>query len=428
MAYNRYHKDRIGNHKLKPETLMLGYGYDPTLSEGAVKPPVFLTSTFVFNSAEHGKEFFDYVAGRREPPQGETAGLVYSRFNHPNSEIVEDRLAIFEEAEAGLLFSSGMSAIATTILAFARPGDVILHSQPLYGGTETLIAKTLANMNIGAVGFGDGVDEAGIRAAAKEAQGKGRVSVIMVETPSNPLNTLVDIALMRTIADEIGEAQGHRPVIVCDNTLLGPLFQKPLKDGADVSVYSLTKYVGGHSDLIAGAALGSKELMKTVRLLRSAIGTQLDPHSCWMLGRSLETLALRMSAANRNAEIVAQFLHEHPSIVKVHHLAYLPEGSRAKEVYEAQSDAPGSTFSFDVKGGEPEAFRVLNALQVFKLAVSLGGTESLISHPASTTHSGVPKATRDRLGVSDATIRVSIGIEHPDDLVADLAQALATLD
>ncbi|WP_230530804.1 cystathionine gamma-synthase family protein [Microvirga roseola] len=427
MADNRYHKDRIGNHKLKPETLMLGYGYDPTLSEGAVKPPVFLTSTFVFNSAEHGKEFFDYVAGRREPPQGEAAGLVYSRFNHPNSEIVEDRLAIFEEAEAGLLFSSGMSAIATTILAFARPGDVILHSQPLYGGTETLIAKTLANMNIAAVGFGDGVDEASIRAAAKEAQGKGRVAIIMIETPSNPLNTLVDVALIRRVADEIAAAQGHRPIIVCDNTLLGPLFQKPLKHGADISVYSLTKYVGGHSDLIAGAALGSKELMKTVRLLRSAIGTQLDPHSCWMLGRSLETLALRMSAANRNAEIVAQFLHEHPGVVKVHHLAYLPEGSRAKEVYQAQSDAPGSTFSFDVKGGEAEAFKVLNALQVFKLAVSLGGTESLISHPASTTHSGVPKATRDRLGVSDATIRVSIGIEHPDDLVADLAQALATL-
>jgi methionine-gamma-lyase len=428
MAYNRYHKDRIGNHKLKPETLMLGYGYDPTLSEGAVKPPVFLTSTFVFNSAEHGKEFFDYVAGRREPPQGETAGLVYSRFNHPNAEIVEDRLAIFEETEAGLLFSSGMSAISTTILAFARPGDVILHSQPLYGGTETLIAKTLANFSIQAVGFGDGVDEAGVRAAAEEAKGKGRVSVIMIESPSNPLNTLVDVALIRAVAEEIGAAQGHRPIIVCDNTLLGPLFQKPLKDGADVSVYSLTKYVGGHSDLIAGAALGSKELMKPVRLLRSAIGTQLDPHSCWMLGRSLETLALRMNAANRNGEIVAAFLNDHPKVVKLHHLAYLAEGSRAREVYEAQSSAPGSTFSFDVAGGEAEAFRVLNALQVFKLAVSLGGTESLISHPASTTHSGVPKATRDRLGVSDATIRVSIGIEHPDDLVADLAQALATLE
>ncbi len=428
MSASDYHKDRLGNLKLHPETLMLGYGYDPTLSEGAVKPPVFLTSTFVFNSAEHGKEFFDYVAGRREPPKGEAAGLVYSRFNHPNSEIVEDRLAIFEEAEAGLLFSSGMSAISTTILAFAKPGDVILHSQPLYGGTETLIAKTLANFSIQAVGFGDGVDEAGIRAAAKEAQAKGRVSVIMIESPSNPLNTLVDIALIRAVAEEIGAAQGHRPIIVCDNTLLGPLFQKPLKDGADISVYSLTKYVGGHSDLIAGAALGSKELMKPIRLLRSAIGTQLDPHSCWMLGRSLETLALRMNAANRNGEIVAAFLNEHPKVVKLHHLAYLPEGSRAKEVFEAQSSAPGSTFSFDVAGGEAEAFRVLNALQVFKLAVSLGGTDSLISHPASTTHSGVPKATRDRLGVSDATIRVSIGIEHPDDLVADLAQALATLD
>ncbi|KAB0266928.1 cystathionine gamma-synthase family protein [Microvirga brassicacearum] len=427
MAYNRYHKDRIGNHKLKPETLMLGYGYDPTLSEGAVKPPVFLTSTFVFNSAEHGKEFFDYVAGRREPPQGETAGLVYSRFNHPNAEIVEDRLAIFEETEAGLLFSSGMSAIATAILAFAKPGDVILHSQPLYGGTETLISKTLANLGIQSAGFGDGVDEASIRAAATEAQGKGRVSVILVESPSNPVNTIVDIALIRRIADEIGTAQGQRPIIMCDNTLLGPIFQKPIQHGVDISLYSLTKYVGGHSDLIAGAALGSKELMKPVRMLRSAIGTQLDPHSCWMLGRSLETLALRMNAANRNGEIVAKFLSDHPMVTKLHHLDYLPEGSPAKRVYEAQCSAPGSTFSFDVKGGEPEAFRVLNALQVFKLAVSLGGTESLISHPASTTHSGVPKATRDRLGVSDATIRVSIGIEHPDDLVADLAQALSTL-
>jgi len=229
------------------------------------------------------------------------------------------------------------------------------------------------------------------------------------------------------VADEIGAKQGFRPVVVCDNTLLGPLFSKPIRHGADISVYSLTKYVGGHSDLIAGAALGTKEHIRAVRLLRSAIGTQLDPHSCWMLGRSLETLALRMTASNRNGEIVAQFLSEHPRVAKVHHLAYLPEGSAARQVYEAQCEAPGSTFSFDVKGGEAEAFRVLNALQVFKLAVSLGGTESLISHPASTTHSGVPKEVRDRLGVSDATIRVSIGIEHPDDLVADLTQALDTL-
>jgi methionine-gamma-lyase len=428
MTQDRYHKDRIGNRKLRPETLMLGYGYDPLLSEGAVKPPIFLTSTFVFKSAEHGKEFFDYVAGRREPPAGEAAGLVYSRFNHPNSEIVEDRLAIFEEAEAASLFSSGMSAIATTILAFARPGDVVLHSQPLYGGTETLVAKTLKNLGMHAVGFSDGVDEASVRRAAEEAMAKGRVSVIKIETPSNPLNTLVDVAMIRRISEEIASRQGGtRPVVVCDNTLLGPVFQRPLQHGADISVYSLTKYVAGHSDLIAGAALGSKEMMKPVRLLRSAIGTQLDPFPCWMLARSLETLALRMNAANRNGEIVAEFLAKHPSVVKVHHLDYLPEGSPEHRVYKAQCDAPGSTFSFDVRGGEAEAFKVLNALQVFKLAVSLGGTESLTCHPASTTHSGVPKETRDRLGVTDATIRVSIGIEHPDDLVADLAQALDTM-
>ena len=427
MPEDRYHKDRIGNRKLRPETLMLGYGYDPLLSEGAVKPPVFLTSTFVFTSAEHGKEFFDYVAGRREPPKGAAAGLVYSRFNHPNAEIVEDRVAIFERAEAALLFSSGMSAISTTILTFARPGDVILHSQPLYGGTETLIARTLMILGMGAVGFGEGIDEAGVRRAAEEALSRGRISVVKIETPSNPLNTLVDIALIRRVADEIGARQGHRPVIVCDNTLLGPLYQKPIRHGADISLYSLTKYVGGHSDLIAGAALGSKEHMKQVRLLRSAIGTQLDPHSCWMIGRSLETLALRMSAANRNAEIVATFLAEHPKVTKVHHLAYLPEGSAQRRVYEAQCEAPGSTFSFDVEGGEAEAFRVLNGLQVFKLAVSLGGAESLTCHPASTTHSGVPKEIRERLGVTDATIRVSIGIEQPDDLVADLGQALYAL-
>src|SRR3954469_5012880 len=328
MSEDSYHKDRLGARKLRPETLMVGYGYDPALSEGAVKPPVFLTSTFVFTRAEHGKEFFDYVAGRREPPQGEAAGLVYSRFNHPNSEIVEDRLAVFEDAEAAVLFSSGMSAIATSVLAFAKPGDSILHSQPLYGGSETLIAKTLANLGMGSPGFADGVDEASVGAAADEARAKGRVSVIVIETPSNPLNTLVDVRLVRRIAEEIAAAQGgERPVIVCDNTLLGPLYQHPLKHGADVSIYSLTKYVGGHSDLIAGAALGSRELMKKIRLLRSAIGTQLDPHSCWMLGRSLETLSLRMGAANRNGEIVAEFLDNHPKVTKLHHLAYLPEGS-----------------------------------------------------------------------------------------------------
>ncbi|MER9136255.1 cystathionine gamma-synthase family protein [Mesorhizobium sp. M0830] len=427
MTAPRPSKTHIGNHKLHPETLMLSYGFDPQLSEGAVKPPVFLTSTFVFKSAEEGRDFFDYTSGRKEPPSGTASGLVYSRFNHPNSEIVEDRLAIYEGTDACILFSSGMSAIATTLLAYARPGDVILHSQPLYGGTETLLTRTLSGLGIGAVGFADGVDETAVRGATDAAVAKGRVSVILIETPSNPTNSLVDIALMRMIADEIGAAQGSTPIVVCDNTLLGPVFQRPIEHGADVSVYSLTKYVGGHSDLIAGAAMGSKAVTKSIKALRGAIGTQLDPHSCWMLGRSLETLSIRMERANDNARLVAEFLRDHAKVETVHYLPFLGEGTPAGRVYRAQCSGAGSTFSFDIRGGEKAAFAFLNGLQIFKLAVSLGGTESLASHPAAMTHSGIPFEVRQRIGVLETTVRLSIGVEHPDDLIADLTQALAAV-
>jgi methionine-gamma-lyase len=417
-------KTHIGNHKLHPETQMLNYGYDPELSEGAVKPPVFLTSTFVFKSAEEGRDFFDFVSGRKEPPPGTGAGLVYSRFNHPNSEIVEDRMAVYEQTESCALFSSGMSAIATTLMTFARPGDSILHSQPLYGGTETLLAKTFLNFGVAAVGFADGVNEDTVVAAAEKAMSRGRVSVILIETPANPTNSLVDVAMIRRVAETIRETQGHLPIIACDNTLLGPVFQRPIEHGADISLYSLTKYVGGHSDLIAGAALGSKAVIKQVKALRGAIGTQLDPHSCWMLGRSLETLSIRMEKANANAAAVAEFLQSHPRVEKLHYLPFDEPQSRTGQVFARQCTGGGSTFSFDIKGGQPASFRFLNALAIFKLAVSLGGTESLASHPATMTHSGVPADVRQRIGVLDSTIRLSIGIEHPDDLIADLTMAL----
>jgi methionine-gamma-lyase len=406
---------------------MLGYGYDPNLSEGAVKLPVFLTSTYVFRSAEEGRDYFNVVAGRTEPPSG-GAGLVYSRFNHPNSEIVEDRLAVYEEGEAALVFGSGMAAMATTLLAYARPGDAVLHSQPLYGGTETLLARTLAPFGIAATGFSDGLNAEAIEEGAHRAEALGRVSVILVETPSNPLNSLVDFRSVCGVADRIAKRQGQRPIIICDNTMLGPVFQKPLGHGVDIVVYSLTKYIGGHSDLIAGAAIGSRERMRPIRQLRGAIGTQLDPHSCWMLGRSLETLSLRMRSAAANADLVAAFLADHPRVSAVHALGpSLPNGA-LRDVYDRQCSGPGSTFSIELVGGEAEAFRLLNALCIFKLAVSLGGTESLASHPASTTHSGVPTEVRARLGVTDGLIRLSIGIERADDLIADLAQALTTRD
>lgn len=424
MAYENYHKRRIGERDLHPETQMMGYGFDPMLSEGALKPPIFLTSTFVFPSAQAGKDFFDYSAGRREPPPGQAGGLVYSRFNNPNLEVLEDRLALWEGADTALVFASGMAAISTALLAYTRPGDVILRSQTLYGGTEVLVEKHMPNFGVQHVAIENAIDPESIRAAADQAMRLGRVAAILVETPANPTNSLVDLALMAEERGRIAEAQGHRPVLMNDNTFLGPVYQRPLQHGVDVSLYSLTKYVGGHSDLVAGGAVGSKETLKPVKALRSAIGTQLDPNTAWMLLRSMETMALRMERAGRNAAAIAAFLESHAKVASVNYLGNLAREDGRRAVFERQCLGAGSTFSFCVQGGEAEAFRMLDRLQVIKLAVSLGGTETLISHPASTTHSGVPKATREVQGVTDAMVRISVGIEHPDDLIADLAQAL----
>jgi len=424
MTGDTYHKHSLGNRELHPETLMMGYGYSPGLSEGSLKPPIFLTSTFVFENAQQGKDFFDLTAGRRQLRPGEKSGLVYSRFNNPNMEILEDRLAIWEAAEQSSVFASGMAAIATTCFALLRPGDTVLHSRPLYGGTETLLKNQLGAFGVQAFGFTDGVDVGKMRAAADAACAAGRLAMILVETPANPTNGLVDLAACAAIADACGARQGHRPPIVVDNTLLGPMYQKPLQHGADLSLLSLTKYVGGHSDLVGGAISGKSDIVRQVKAWRSSMGTQLDPNSCWMLMRSLETLAVRADRANTNARAVADYLSTHPKIAKVHYLGNLAASDPRKAVFDRQCAQPGSTFAFDVVGGEAEAFALLDGLQVMKLAVSLGGTETLISHPASMTHSGVARDMREEIGLTDALIRISIGIEHVDDLISDLAQAL----
>ena len=419
-----YHKRKVGKRTLSPVTQMMGFGYDPHLSEGALKPPVFLTSTFVFRTAQDGKDFFDYTSGRKNAPEGGRGGLVYSRFNNPNLEVLEDRLALWDEAESAAVFASGMAAIATTLLANLKGGDVLLFSQPLYGGTETLIAKALPNYGIRSVGFADGLSKADVDAAVDRALELGRIGLIMTETPANPTNALVDLKLMAETADAIGRRQGYRPLVATDNTMLGPVYQKPLNCGADLNIYSLTKYVGGHSDLVAGGVSGKRGHVLPIRLLRGAIGTQLDPNTSWMLLRSMETLQLRMERASENAHAVAAFLASHPKVSSVNYLGLLPPGDARRAVFDRQCGSAGSTFSFEVKGGEAAAFRCLDALTVIKLAVSLGGTESLASHPAAMTHSGVPEEVRRRLGISESMIRLSVGIEDAQDLVEDLRQAL----
>ncbi|MFC3127153.1 cystathionine gamma-synthase family protein [Pseudoroseomonas globiformis] len=418
-----FRRTHLDGHPLHPQTQMTAFGYDPSLSEGAVKPPVFLTSTFVFESAEQGADFFDVVAGRKPAPSGMGAGgLVYSRFNHPNLEIVEDRLALYDRAETALVTASGMSAISCVALSYLRPGDSIVHYTPLYGGTETLIGKVFPQWGINPFPFTDGTSAEALTEALTRAARQGPVKMLYLETPANPTNALTDLALVRRTVDEWSRGSGQRPIIVCDNTMLGPVFQQPLDHGVDICVYSLTKYVGGHSDLVAGGITGSREMLRPVRQTRSAYGFQLDPHSSWMLARSMETLSLRMERAAESGRKVADWLANNPHIpCRVLHPEHLAEVERA--IHARQCSGPGSTFSFVVEDNRLLAFRILNQLRIFKLAVSLGGTESLICHPASTTHSGVPVETRAASGVTEGLIRLSVGLEHPDDLIRDLEQA-----
>ena len=399
---------------------MLGYGFDPELSEGSLKPPIFLTSTFVFENAAAGKRFFEGVTGKRP---GGAEGLIYSRFNGPNQEILEDRLAVWEDAGDALAFSSGMAAIATLLMTFVQPGDCVVHSGPLYAATETLIAKILGRFGVSWVDFPAGATREEIDAAIAQGKEKGRVSLIYLESPANPTNALVDVEAVAAARDA-AFAKEQRPPIAIDNTFLGPLWAKPLADGADLSVYSLTKYVGGHSDLVAGAVVGDQELIDQIRMIRNTIGTILDPNTSWMLLRSLETLELRMSRAGENAEKVCDFLRSHPKVEKIGYLGFLEEGSRQADIFKRHCSGAGSTFSLYLKGGEKEAFAFLDTLQIANLAVSLGGTETLASAPAAMTHLSVPDERKKQLDITPNLVRISIGCEDADDLIADFANAL----
>lgn len=414
----------IGGRELSPATLMMGYGYDPMLSEGSLKPPIFLTSTFAFESAAAGKHHFEGITGKRP---GGADGLVYSRFNGPNQEILEARLGVWEKAEDALVFSSGMSAIATLLLAHVSMNDVIVHSGPLYAATETLIARILSRFGATYVDFPaeasrEEMDAILVRAKKMADDQGGKVAMVYLESPANPTNALVDVQAMRAATDA-AFAEGARPPIAIDNTFLGPLWSKPLAHGADIVLYSLTKYAGGHSDLVAGGVLGAKHWLGPIRMMRNTIGTICDPHTAWMLLRSMETVELRMSRAGENAEKVCAWLRDHPKVDGLGYLGFLPEGSQ-KDIFDRHCTGAGSTFSLFIKGGEAESFRFLDALKIAKLAVSLGGTETLASHPAAMTHLSVPDARKALMGITDNLVRISIGIEDADDLIADFAQAL----
>jgi methionine-gamma-lyase len=422
-----YTRREIGDHKLRPESLMMGYGYRPEWSEGSIKCPIFQTSTFAFESAEDGKHFFAVAYGLEEKKPRERLGLIYSRLNNPDLEILEDRLTLWDGAEAASVHASGMAAITTTALTFLRPGDVLLHSEPLYGGTEHLFTQVLPQFGIDVVGFPAGPGGPGVvEEALSDKSVAQRVRMMFVETPANPTNDLVDISYCAEVARRLS-GDDRKVVLAVDNTFLGPLFQHPLQFGADLVLYSATKFIGGHSDLIAGAVLGPEDLIQEILGMRTFVGTAPDAWTGWLILRSLETLKMRMTAMMKNARYVADFLAEHPKVENVLYLGHISEDDAQFELYRRQCIAPGSMVSFEVRGGEAEAFRFLNALQLIHLAVSLGGTESLAQHPATMTHADVPAEGQLRMGITSALVRLSVGVEHPDDLIADLDQALAAV-
>ncbi|OFX41178.1 MAG: methionine gamma-lyase [Bacteroidetes bacterium GWA2_32_17] len=410
--------------KLHPESLMMSYGYKPALSEGAIKSPIFQTSTFVFKNAEEGKAFFEVAYGLREANPGEELGLIYSRLNNPDLEILENRLTLWDEAEECAVFESGLSAITTVFLEFLKPGDLLLYSSPLYGGTDHFIKKILPQFGITGIGFMVGQSKEELIKLV-ESTGKAKnLKLVYIETPANPTNDLIDIEESKQIAKHFS-APENKVLLAVDNTYMGPLWQHPLKHGADLVLYSCTKYIGGHSDVIAGACLGSFELIKRVKGLRTFLGNMAGPWTGWLLLRSLETLKARMDVQAINAQKVAEYLNNHPKVEKVYYLGNIIEKNiQQYAILKRQCLSNGAMISFDIKGGEKEAFKFLNSLKLIKLAVSLGSTESLAEHPATMTHVDVDCESRKKLSISEKLVRLSIGVENYNDIISDIKQAL----
>lgn len=413
----------MAKHNYSPESLMMSYGYKPELSEGAVKPPIFQTSTFVFKTAEEGKAFFEVAYGLRKKDQNEELGLIYSRINNPNLEILENRLCLWDKADDCAVFESGMSAISTVLLEFLKPGDVLLYSSPVYGGTDHFIHHFLPKIGIDAIGFSPDQNEKEIIQMLIHSGKLDKLAMIYVETPANPTNAIIDISICQKIAEQFSTNEKKVHVAV-DNTYMGPLWSHPLQLGADIVIYSATKYIGGHSDLIAGAVLGNQEIMTRVKTLRTFLGNMASPHTCWLLLRSLETLKVRMEQQMENAKTVAEYLNNHPKVEKVFYLGLLKPGTKEYLLYTKQYSSPGAMISFKLKGSEKEAFQFLNHLKLFKLAVSLGSTEGLAQHPASMTHCGITPENREEMGITNSLVRLSIGLENINDILWDVQQGL----
>ena len=374
------------------ETRAIHAGCEPDSGTGAIMTPIFQTSTYV-----------------QESP-GKHKGYDYSRTHNPTRTALEKNIASLEEGNYGLAFSSGMSAIST-ITQLLSPGDHVICCDDVYGGTFRLFDKVLKKYNLEF----DSVDLTVPQTL--ERHRKNNTRLVWLESPSNPLLKLVDIEAIASIAKK------HTILVVVDNTFATPFFQKPLKLGADIVMHSTTKYLNGHSDVIGGAlVMNDKELYDKLQFLQNAVGAVPGPFDCFLVLRGIKTLSIRMERHEQNAIKIAQFLENHPKVRRVIYpgLKSHPQHELARK----QMSGFGGIITFFIKGGLEAARRFLERVKIFSLAESLGGVESLIEHPAIMTHASLPKEVRDKIGISDELIRVSVGIENVDDLIDDLKQAL----
>ena len=417
--------DRRDSHDLRPTTKVLTQGFDPRLSVGSARPAVFRTSTYAFDSPEAAEHAFDIATGRVKLKEGEAADLIYSRFNHPNAQILQEQVINLEAgATAALAFNCGMAAIMTSLVTLLRPTQSIVYTIPIYGGTQHFIQDLLSVWGITGIPVQAGRADL-LASAIARAQDLGAV---LIETPANPTLTMTGIREACDAVASLKLAPGKlRPIVMVDNTMLGPAFQHPLTLGADLVVYSGTKYLSGFSDLLAGVIIArDANLIREIDRTRGMLGTILQPDECWLLTGRLPTVDLRMTRASKNAQRIAEQLAGHPKVKHVYYPTLFTDPEQ-KRIFQEQCDQPGAMFSLELHGGKPAAFEFLRHLEIAMNAVSLGGVETLACHPKSTTHSGFTEEEFAQAGITDGLVRISVGIEHWRDLLADFQRALDSI-
>ncbi len=413
-------KKKAPPYVVRPPTAILTRGFDPRLSVGSARPAVFRSSTYVFSSPESAAHAFEVALGKVRPVEGESLDLIYARLSHPNAEILEDQIVPLErEATAAAVFNSGMAAISTIFFTWCAPNQTFVYTTPVYGGTHHLIGTILKPFGIEGMpvdaGDGDRLDEAIERTE--------NLRLVFIETPSNPTLRMTDIA-------RIVRACRRRPappLVVVDNTFMGPTFQHPLALGADVVVYSATKYLAGFSDMLGGVALAADtDLIAALRGTRAVLGNILQPDECWLLDNRLVTVALRMNRQSKNAQRIAEALDGHGAIERVIYPSLITDPEQ-KRIRDAQCDYPGGILTLRLRGGRPAAFTFLRSLRIVRNAVSLGGVETLACHPRSTTHSEMSEEDLERAGIAENLVRISIGVEDWRDLLRDIRDALESI-